>query len=239
MKNKHNYWLLIFLTGLTFFSCNRLVGEGEVVAQNRLLEDFEGVVLKVPARLVYTPAADYQVQLQSHQNILDEVVTEIKEGDLVIRFKQNNTNLRSGDNIIIYITSPQISKLEVHGSATMETTGFIDPFSLRLLVSGSGKITVNELATGSLAAKISGSGKIKLNSGAVASEFLEIVGSGEMDMVNVNAASADVSIAGSGKVQLQAAQLLDINISGSGVVRYKGNPIVTSSVSGSGSIAKL
>ncbi len=240
MKNKHTYWLLIFLTGIVVFSCSkRLVGKGEVVAQNRLVENFEGVVLKVPGKLVYTPAADYKVQLQSHQNILDEVVTEVNDGNLVIRFKEHNTNLRSRDEIIIYITSPQVSRLEIHGSGTIETTDVIDPFSLRLLISGSGKITVNELTTGSLAAKIEGSGKIALRGGAVASEFLEITGSGEMDMVNVNAASAEVSIAGSGKVQLHAAQLLDINIAGSGTVRYKGSPVVTSSVSGSGSITKL
>jgi len=230
--------ILIVLAGLMFQSCKKLIGEGPVVTETRTTANFSGIQLKTDGKLYYTEGSTYKVELQSQQNILNEIETIMSGNDLVIRFRHNNTNLKSGENILVKITAPVISKLEVHGSGNIESQAPFSPASLRLAVHGSGNIRVHNIATNFLDADISGSGKINLIEGVTENQSLEISGSGEMDFGNFIAKKTTAHISGSGNIKVNTAETLDVNISGSGSVRYRGNPAVTSSVSGSGSVGK-
>lgn len=229
-------WLLVL--ALVFQSCEKLIGEGPVVTEIRATPNFTGVELKVPGKLFYTEGPAYKVELQSQQNILNEVETMMSGNELVIRFRHNNTNLKSGETIVVNITAPALSKLEVDGSGEIESRASFNPVSLRLAVHGSGSIRVPDAATGLLDAEIGGSGKITMIEGIADNQSLKINGSGEMDFGNFIAKKSTARISGSGSIKLNVAETLDVNISGSGSVRYRGNPAVTSSVSGSGSVSK-
>ena len=230
--------VFILMTAILFQSCEKLIGEGPVVTETRITPNFTGVELKVPGKLYYTEGAVYKVELQSQQNILNEIETIMSGNGLVIRFRHNNTNLKSGENIMVKITAPAISKLEVHGPGNIESQAPFNPASLRLAVNGSGNIRVHNIATDFLDADISGSGKINLIEGVTNNQSLEISGSGEMDFGNFIARKTTAHISGSGNIKVNTAETLDVNISGSGSVRYRGNPAVTSSVSGPGSVGK-
>lgn len=229
-------WL--FALALIFQSCEKLIGEGPVVTEIRTTPNFTGIELKVPGKLYYTEGPVYKVELQSQQNILNEIETMMSGSDLVIRFRHNNTNLKSGEDIVVNITAPTVSKLEVHGSGDIKSQAAFNPASLRLAVHGSGSIRVPDAETGFLDAEISGSGRINMIEGIADKQSLKISGSGEMDFGNFIAKKSTANIAGSGSIKLNVAETLDVNISGSGSVLYRGNPAVTSSVSGSGSVSK-
>jgi len=219
-------------------SCQKLIGEGPVVNETRTTPNFSGVLFKIPGTLYYIEGAVYKVELQSQQNILDEIETIMSGTGLVIRFKHSNTRLKSGEDIVVNITAPALTKLEVHGSGDIQAQSSFDPASLRLLVSGSGNIHVADVVTNSMDAGISGSGRIIVGDGATGNQSLEISGSGEMDFGNLVAQHEDSHISGSGTMKLSVDQTLYVKISGSGSVRYRGNPVVTSSISGSGSVSK-
>jgi hypothetical protein len=223
---------------IIFQSCQKLIGEGPVVTETRTTPNFSGVELKVPGKLYYIKGATYKIELQSQQNILDEVETIMSGNDLQIRFRHNNTNLKSGEDLIIKITAPAVSKLEVHGSGYLESQAFFNPVSLHLAVNGSGSIRIPDAETNFLHAEISGSGKINMVEGISGNQSLKISGSGDMDFGNFIAKKTTARITGSGNIKVNSAETLDVNISGSGSVRYRGNPAVTSSVSGSGSVSK-
>lgn len=229
-------WLIVLT--LVFQSCKKLIGEGPIVTEVRTTPDFTGVELKVPGKLYYTEGAAYKVELQSQQNILNEIETIMSGSDLVIRFKHDNTSLKSGEDINVRITAPGVSKLEVHGSGDIESNTAFNPAFLRLAVHGSGSIRILDAETSLLNAEISGSGKINMIEGIADNQSLKISGSGEMDFGNFIAKKATALISGSGNIKVNVAETLDVNISGSGSVLYRGNPALTSSVSGSGSVSK-
>ena len=133
-------WL--FALALVFQSCEKLTGEGPVVTETRTTPIFTGIELKVPGKLYYTEGPAYKVELQSQQNILNEIETMISENDLVIHFRHNNTNLKSGEETVVNITAPAVTKLEVYGSGIIESHTAFNPASLRLAVDGSGSIRV-------------------------------------------------------------------------------------------------
>ncbi len=235
---KVQVFILIAVVAILFQSCRKLTGNGPVVTETRTTANFSGIELKVPGKLYYSEGPVYKVELQSQQNILNETETTMSGNDLVIRFRHNHTHLKSGEDIVVKITAPAISKLEVHGSGNIESLAPFTPASLRLAVNGSGNIRILNVETNLLDAEISGSGKILIIEGITVNQSLKISGSGEMDFGNFIAKKTITRISGSGSIKVNVSETLDVNISGSGSVRYRGNPAVTSSISGSGSVSK-
>jgi len=219
-------------------SCYKLVGEGPVVNEVRTTPNFAGVYFELPANLYYTEGADFKVELQSQQNILNEIEAILSGNDLVIRFRSPNTRLKPGEELAVKITAPSVTKVEVHGSGIIQGLTNFAPANLRLAVDGSGLIDISEVTTQSMDVEIEGSGRIVLAGGTTNNQSLKIDGSGEMDFGNLVAQHTSTRISGSGAMKVNVEQTLDVSISGSGSVRYRGNPVVTSSISGSGSVSK-
>ncbi|MGZ8557010.1 MAG: head GIN domain-containing protein [Chitinophagaceae bacterium] len=235
---KVQIFILIAVVPILFQSCRKLTGNGPVVTETRTTANFSGVELKVPGNLYFTEGPLYKVELQSQQNILNEIETIMSGNDLVIRFRHNHINLKSGEDIIVKITAPAISKLEVYGSGNIESQTLFNPAFLRLTLNGSGNIRLQKVETGLLDAEINGSGKIIMIEGVTLNQSLKISGSGEMDFVNFIAKKTNARISGSGSIKVNVAETLDVSITGSGSVRYRGHPAVTRSISGSGSVSK-
>ncbi|RYY58312.1 MAG: DUF2807 domain-containing protein [Chitinophagaceae bacterium] len=220
-------------------SCSKMKGEGPTVSEERTITGFSGLVLKVPARTIFTQGTDYKVELLAQQNILDEIITEKQGNDLVIRFRKNNTNVSSHDEPVFRITMPFLDKAEIHGSGNLTSASAVNAELIDLLINGSGFIEFNNLSATELFAKINGSGKIRVKAGVANNSDLEISGSGDIEVADLESKQAEVHISGSGKVEVNASETLKIGISGSGKVKYRGNPVITSNVSGSGSVGRL
>ncbi|MFT3824742.1 MAG: head GIN domain-containing protein [Chitinophagaceae bacterium] len=230
---------LYTLSAFLFSSCHKIVGEGPVNTETRVVSSFTGIVLKVPGNLYYTEDATQKLELRAQQNILDEIETVVSGNNVEIRFKHHNTSIGKHDVINIYAASPAINNLEIKGSGNLYATLPIHPSSIRLAVDGSGNVQVNQLIAGNIDASISGSGNIIVNSGSSNSSQARISGSGYIDLLGMEAKTGRAEISGSGTIKLFLQQTLDAYISGSGTVLYKGSPIVNSSISGSGSVKKL
>jgi hypothetical protein len=231
--------VLVLTTLFLFSSCEKLVGEGPVVTESRVTPHFAGVELKIPGHLDYTEGPAYQVELSAQQNILREIETIMTGNDLVIRFKNNHTRIKSHEDIQVRITAPALNKLEVEGSGEIESNKPFNVPKLRMGVHGSGRIRVLKTETTLLDAEISGSGRIDMIEGMADQQKIRVSGSGRVDMGNFIAKQADAEISGSGSIYLNVAETLDARISGSGTIFYRGNPSVTSSVSGSGKVTRL
>jgi hypothetical protein len=233
MKHLHLLFFGLFL--LIFVSCEKVSGDGPVVNQVRSASNFSGIDLRCSAEVYYKQDNNYKVEVNAQQNIQDVLVTEVSDNKLVIRYK-DNVRVRSHDQITIVVSSPTVTSLRISGSGNINTSGPVSSSSMNLDISGSGSITVVDLATGFTEANISGSGNIRVLSGSATEEKLRISGSGNIDLGNLAALKANTTTSGSGETYVNASQLLDVTISGSGSVFYKGTPIVNTSISGSGKV---
>lgn len=220
-------------------SCRKLSGEGPVVTEQRTVNGFTGLSLRMPATVYYTQGSTYRVELESNRNIVSEIETRLINDDLVLRFKHSTTQLGAGEKIVVRVTAPDLSKLEVDGSGRIQVLSSISSSILQLRLYGSGFIDVMDVNGSTLQAMVSGSGKIKVSGGTVSNQSLEISGSAEMDMAGTISQHTTGRIAGSGNMKVNVQQRLDVSISGSGRVRYLGNPVINSTISGSGAVARL
>jgi hypothetical protein len=232
-------------TKLFFFSLIvlGLMGINQVRAeeQNRDVPSFSEISMRVSGR-VYLEQGDRQsVRVVASESMLDEIITEVKDRSLVIRFKSTNLFMRSFNpgKIEIYVTVPEINALSVSGSGDITADNEINTRILDLSVSGSGNIRFEQLVADRVKAGISGSGNVQVNDGRAEGLTVTVSGSGSYKGADFEVSDVDVRISGSGNCTVHAGESLKARVSGSGNVVYAGNPSVDTSVVGSGRVKKL
>lgn len=232
MKSKIFFFTFLMVG---FLMANTALAKEEI----RDLPAFTKIMLKISGK-VYLEQGDTQsIKIVASDETLEEIITEVKDRTLNIRFP--NTNMFRNWNpgkIEIYITVPGIDALNVSGSGDI-ISDEINSRILDLLVSGSGNIQIGNLKSEQVNATVSGSGNIKINGGGVAKELKSrISGSGNIDASGFEADKVDVQTSGSGNCSVISNGEIKARISGSGNVNYSGNPAIDSSVSGSGKVRK-
>lgn len=233
-------WNLVLfgLLALVLSACEKVTGEGPVVTENRSLTNFSGVDLRMNASVIYKQAPNYKVEVSGQENILDRLITEIENGKLVVRMK-NDVRLRRHEEITVTVHSPELSRLRVSGSGKITATGLVNAADMEMDISGSGDIYLADLVAAKLDANVSGSGNIDIVSGRIPEEKLRISGSGDIDLSNVLADEVTTTTSGSGNIKVNVVEQLRVTISGSGNVYYKGQPSISVSTSGSGKVRPM
>ena len=217
--------------------CSHVISAQEQV---RDLPSFSAVSLRVSGTVYLTQGSPQSVRVEASEPTLEDLVTEVKDRTLVIRFNDSNffTRRYSYGKIKVYVTVPDIEVLSVSGSGNIES-GSIKSQNLELTISGSGNLLISNLESENVKSTISGSGNILLNGGNAREFSTSVSGSGSIKAADFQAADADIRVSGSGNCTLTAQKSLKARVSGSGGVAYKGSPQLDTNVSGSGRIKKL
>lgn len=231
--------LSLFLSFL-FCSCEKLIGEGPVVTQERTVQNFKAVSSGIGARVTYTVSPVVKLELKAQQNILDVVEAFVSGGELILKFK-DNVNLGGHEQIIVDINGPSPESINIHGSGGCDIIGDITGDKLKLGVTGSGNIKLgNTTLSDKLEAIVTGSGNILFQEeGSAKTMYARIAGSGNIQSAKVTVQNAEAEISGSGNISVKATDNLLARISGSGTVYYAGSPVITTQISGSGSVRPL
>jgi hypothetical protein len=229
---KRGMILTAFIVMITFTA--GFAGNQSIVKETRDLKEFTKVSFGVSGNMYISIGTELKVVLEGTQSYLDEIVTEVSGGRLVI--KMENWRFNQNEKVNVYITMPEIEGLGVSGSGRAEIKDAVKTDDLSLSVSGSGRIVTNDMTVNRLNSSISGSGNINVGGGNAEEGDISISGSGNYSGENAKIGSADISISGSGNCLINVTESLKASVSGSGDVTYVGSPRVDARVSGSGKI---
>ncbi|MFH0761640.1 MAG: head GIN domain-containing protein [Bacteroidota bacterium] len=220
-----------------FSSCEEYViginGQGEIVEQTVILDDFNGFVSGIAADIYITQGDQQEVVIRAQQNIIDNIdLDRVYDSIWAIRYKQWVGYCKP---VKIYITIPTLTRAGISGSGGIfGETPFINLDQLNLNISGSGSIDL-ETESKAIDAGISGSGDLKL-SGQTEDLDMVVSGSGSLKGTNMFTTRADVKISGSGHARLNVEEFLRVVVSGSGNVIYSGDPELDIHICGSGTV---
>jgi len=207
--------------------------------QSRKVDSFNEISLRIGANVHLKQGEKQNLEIVAKPSTLEEIITEVKDGKLIIRFPNKNYfwNTFQPGEITINITTPDINGLAVSGSGDIIAEDEIKTKMMDLAVSGSGNIKLSELSAEQVKSVISGSGNIILAGKTTAQDLsVNISGSGNFKGLDYSADDVTVKIAGSGNASFEAKNNLYIRLAGSGNVTYKGRPMIDQSVAGSGSV---
>jgi hypothetical protein len=235
MKNNLFFGLVLMVafTSCRFVEGQRVKGNGNIRTEQRSVTGFSGVETHGSIDIEVTQG-DYKVVVESDENIIPEIVTEVENGRLIVHFKEGFTSF-SYSSAKVYVTAPSLNALGVHGSGNIESKGTIsNNDKMEIVVSGSGDIHA-DIHSPSVSSETNGSGNITLT-GETKDFSSSISGSGDVHAYDLKSEIVKTSTHGSGNMEVSASVKLESGIFGSGDVDYKGSPQVSSEVHGSGSI---
>ena len=207
--------------------------------EDREVSSFSEISLRVPGKLHIEQGDKQSVEIVAKSSTLEELITEVKGRELIIRFAAKNYIWKDFNpgKIEIFVTVPDIDKLSVSGSGDILNDGPIKSRILDLSVSGSGDILLDDLSSERVKIMISGSGDVSLAGDDEADDLsVNISGSGDYKGLGFKVKDVNVKIAGSGNAGVHAEKHLNVRVAGSGDVTYKGNPLIDQSVAGSGKV---
>lgn len=235
MKTKNRALILlgvVLLIGINF----KVLAKDE----ERNVAAFSEISLRIPATVHVEQGKKQSVEVVAKSSTLNDIITEVKNRKLTIRFPKKNIFLKNftPGKIEIFITVPEVDALGVSGSGDIIAEE-LDTRILDLAVSGSGDILIEELKSERIKAAISGSGNIEIEKGGPADDLsIAMSGSGNFKGEKFKVKDVVVKIAGSGNCYVNTNGSLKARLAGSGNVYYYGNPTIDSSIAGSGNVKK-
>ncbi|MCH7702315.1 MAG: DUF2807 domain-containing protein [Planctomycetes bacterium] len=191
----------------------RIVGSGIATTETRQMGAFDQIDLRIAADLKITIGKPSPLTIETDDNILPWIETEVRDGKLII---SSDKSFKTENEPDISVTVADLKGLSV---------------------SGSGDVIVTGLDNKALKVQLAGSADVRLY-GKTTELDIKISGSADVFASNLQAEEAEVSITGSGDVRVHVTQKLEVRITGSGDVVYRGSPRVTAKVTGSGNVTK-
>ncbi len=212
-------------------------GNGKVTKETRTTADYEGIRCAGSMDFILVAGEEGKILIEAEENLLEYIITEVKNGDLVVKVEKG-VNLKPswGKDIKITIPFREIDKVSLAGSGDLYNEDTINANNLSVSLAGSGDIVL-DIRTGKVKGSIAGSGDLTLK-GETEDLDASIAGSGDFHGFELESKNTEVSIAGSGDAKVVSRVSLKARVAGSGDIRYKGNPErEDTKVSGSGSIS--
>ena len=234
---------LVLIT-LCILSCTaqwgkKVNGNGNVVTITRSTGDYEEIGVSGWYDVILVDGREGDLTLTGEDNLLEHIITEVKNGQLSIRVEKGYNLKPSSSKDVIHITIPveSINALALSGSGDIVGKKKLKANDFQTAVSGSGDVTL-EVEVNRFTAAMSGSGDMNL-SGKTSDFEVSVSGSGDIDAFALNADNVDASVSGSANINVTAHKMLKARVSGSGDIEYRGNPEkVDTKTSGSGDISK-
>ena len=237
MKTSKNFAVLIVMMSLILTSCNVLGehGNGNVIKQERNVKMFDAIDVSGAFDVLLSQGPTQSVFVEADENLMSIIMTEVVGGTLRI---ENKKPIHDSKCMKVYITVPELKKIEISGAVDVETQTKFTQNELFLDVSGS---TDAKLDLSVQKLNVNSSGGCKLQVMGMANTFnLDASGAVDVQAFELLCENVSIDISGAGKAEVNASKEIKAGVSGAANVRYKGNPAkVWSDVSGAGSIQKV
>jgi hypothetical protein len=219
---------------LSMLAGRRAIGAATAV-EPRTVSDFDQIVWRGGGEMTIEQTGRERLSVEAEPAVLAKIVTEVRQGRLMIGFAPGNLVTREPIRVRIELKS--LSALETQGSGELRI-GPLVTSALALRLGGSQTVRLAMLDARTLDVRLEGSGAVWLDGGRVERQHVVIAGSADYNAAGLASRTARVSIEGSGSARLAVSDQFDVAVAGSGNVSYSGTPQVTQSVSGSGAVRR-
>ncbi len=231
--------VVALLSSLLFASCmfdmsfEGKKGNGNVVSENRNVgQDFTAVKATEGLDVFVTQDDKTSIRVEADENVIDLIVTEVKNDVLVIHTEKNIG--RATKNI--YVSLPNITALKSSSGADLYTNGVVTSDKITLEATSGSDIEA-KIEANYVVAETSSGADIKLSGKA---NFLEADASSGSDIkarnLEVKECNADAS--SGADISVNVTDKLTADASSGADIKYTGNPVVNTNKSSSGSVRK-
>jgi hypothetical protein len=218
---------------------------GDVRTETREVSDFDRVALAGFGDLHIRQGEEESLTIEASPELLERIKTEVKDGQLTIRFVQNWLDWIgdvlatgfAGMRVRYDLTVKELAALAITGAGRAQVADLkADQVALELR--GAGQLSVASLEAAGLTIDLSGAGQIKVG-GRVTEQTVKITGAGSYDAPDLESQRAKATLTGLGGATVWAVEDLEATIRSVGSVSYYGAPKVSKTITGIGTLKSL
>jgi len=219
---------LFTFTFIAFFSLNLMAANGNSdKTQTRQVSNFNGIKVSTGIDLYITMGTTEEVKIVADDDIIDKIITEVKDGKLHIYTKQSNNwfNWNGGNQTRkAYVTVKELESINASSGSDVSSENTLTGEDLKVNASSGSDVAIdifykNVWVDASSGSDAKLSGKVKtLN--AEASSGSDIVAK------NLESKICKVSVSSGSDATVNVADELYANASSGGDIGYYGNPQV-------------
>ena len=194
---------------------------------------FDKVSLTAGFVVKYTQGLNHECTIFASPKDMEHVKAEVKNNQLYLsviidkkkmKKMKYSTSILSED-VIVYVTSPELVKASCVGSGEFIATTDIKSEDVKFDISGTGEIKLKKVTADNMTLNIAGAGDIKIdNVDAVCQKtVLSVAGAGEISASFTDCNELKCSIAGAGEIELKGKVAnYSESIAGAGKIKKDG-----------------
>lgn len=194
---------------------------------------FDKVSLTAGFFVKYTQGLNHECTIFASPKDMEHVKAEVKNNQLYLsviidkkkmKKMKYSTSILSED-VIVYVTSPELVKASCVGSGEFIATTDIKSEDVKFDISGTGEIKLKKVTADNMTLNIAGAGDIKIdNVDAVCQKtVLSVAGAGEISASFTDCDELKCSIAGAGEIELKGKVAnYSESIAGAGKIKKDG-----------------
>ncbi|MEA1887520.1 MAG: head GIN domain-containing protein [Bacteroidota bacterium] len=227
--------VMIALICVTTVACeaqwrNRVTGNGDVQKEEREAPVFTGVTTSSAVDVYLSQANGHRIVVEADENLLEYIVTEVKNG--VLRIYTDNVNIRKAEIMRVYVTMEEVEYISASSAGDVIGETPVKAENLKISASSSGDVKL-EVYANKLSLKTNSAGDITLKGKA---DFLEASTSsaGDIKAYDLEVREAELSSSSAGDIKITVTERLKARASSAGDIIFYGDPEYVDARSSSG-----
>ena len=178
--------------------------KGKVVHTHTNLRSFERIRIDAVCDVHYRQGDTTKVKIvASDPEVMEKTKITVDDGCLDIRSKGRGwSNWKKKRTVSVYITSPDLIEVDMHGVGSFKAEGNLDTDTLRLRLKGTGDMDFQNIICDRIEAHLEGVGDMDLHQLQTQHAEISLKGVGDLDAHFVNSGSVNCSLKGVGDIDL-------------------------------------
>lgn len=226
MKTRITCIILLFLASLAqaSYAQSQITGNGQIVKQQRSLGAFDKLNVRVGITVRITKGDEATAELEGESNILEYVQTDVRNGELTVMLKPNQSyNQTKGVAVTIHVS--ELHQIQVSTGCAVESELPIKARTLTATVETGSRLTAS-VDTRTLHLTVRQGSQAKLQGSADEAD-IRLSGAGKLEADQLTIDRAIVRLDGASNANLHITKTLSATADGVSTISYRGNPTIT------------
>lgn len=204
---------------------NAIVGNGQITKEQRTLDAFDKLTVRVGMRVKITTGDATIAELEGESNMLEHVITNVKNGELTVMLAQNKSyNQTKAVTVTIHVA--KLAQVQVSTGCTVESDLPIRANTLTAIVE-TGSRLITPVNVKNLMLTVKDGSQASLD-GTAAEADIQLSGAGKLNAEKLIIKQASLHLNGASRANIHVTGTLSAIADGVSVLNYSGNPTVKS-----------
>jgi hypothetical protein len=217
---------LVVFAAVILVSCNNqhhhtTKGNGNIITEKRnISENFTHIEVSSAIEVIVEQADKTKVLVEADDNLQNSIITEVRNGALIISRKNGNYSSQHGQKV--FISAPVIEELTANSASSIKTKNTLKGENISLNASSAAKIEA-QLSIDNIKASSSSASKIEIK-GMALNLDAEATSASNISAGDLLANSITAESSSGSKINIHPIVSLKAEASSGGKIEYNNNP---------------